>query len=171
MGQGKARFVNDGDRDDRPMLDRQANEDPRDLVAIGEAGAGIRLRGERDDGQGDAIASPPSSLVPDGTDEDAVQPRAEPRWISQLRQITPAANESLLDGVGWPVVIPEDQSRQSIHGLDGLGDEDVVRVRSPFLARRTSSMSAITPSPLVSTDCAVDRAYGGTGEGTVQETS
>ena len=51
--------------------------------------------------------------------------------LAQSRQITPAANERLLDGVGRAVVVAQDQSSQPVHGVDGFGHEDVVCIPIP----------------------------------------
>ena len=52
--------------------------------------------------------------------------------LAQSRKVTPAPDERLLDGVRGAVVIPEDQPGDPVHGVDRLGDEDVVRVPIPI---------------------------------------
>lgn len=136
--------------DDRPVLDRQSTEHAPDLVSIRERGARVGVRGYRDNGQGNPIASPISSLLRDGTEEDSVQPSVEPLRIPQLWQITPAANKGFLNGVRRPVVVPEDQPRHPVHGVDGLGDEDVVRV--PVPAPRSSHQLGLGHWSLVDVD-------------------
>ena len=138
--------------DDRPVLDRQSTEHP----PISSRSASAALE---------------SGCEAIGTTVRAIRSRRRfrassvmaRRRISSARRRTvpnPAAvadhassEQGLPERRPTPVVVPEDQSRHAVHGVDGLGDEDVVRVPVPVLARRTSSVLATGPSSMSTKLC------------------
>jgi hypothetical protein len=63
--------------------------------------------------------------------QDSVQPGVEPVRLPQARQVSPAPNERLLDGLFGAVVVPQDQAGNPIEMVDDASHEDVVRIPVP----------------------------------------
>src|SRR4051812_6646131 len=60
----------------------------------------------------------PPLLVPTGVQEEPVEPGVEAVDVAQCRQIPPAPDERLLDGVLGQVGIAEDEARGGIQSTD-----------------------------------------------------
>ncbi len=87
-----------------------------DLVPVGRSRLGIRHRQGMDLGKLDLDASALGGpeLIAAGVEEEPVQPGLEAIGIAQSRQVPPAADERLLDGVLGTIRVPQDESSRGV---------------------------------------------------------
>src|SRR4051794_13605978 len=107
--------------DDRPLVRVESHEGAFELVAVGDRRR--RVGDERDVGdvvyvELESTPSRPTDLVDTGVDDEATQPGVEPVRVAQRGQITPGANERVLDGVRRTIGIPEHQPGGRIEAGD-----------------------------------------------------
>ena len=91
-----------------------------ELVAVGDLAAAIRHGGGlRGDGLDDDLEPPPpADLVLGRVHEDPVHPGIEPIHLAELRELPPASDERLLDGVLGEVGVAQDQPGDRVEVVD-----------------------------------------------------
>ena len=107
--------------DDRPLFGREAAEAALELVAIHDRRRRVGGRGldrQAADVDIEAMTLGPADLVGAGVDEQSVEPGVEPGRVAQRGQITPGADQGVLDGVHRPVRIPEHEPGGGIEAGD-----------------------------------------------------
>ncbi|MEA2612023.1 MAG: succinyl-CoA synthetase beta subunit, partial [Chloroflexota bacterium] len=97
--------------DEGPCLRLEAVETAFELVTVGRGRRHVAHRRGVDRGQFhvDAVASEPACLIDTGTHEQPVQPGVETVGTAQGGQVTPSADERLLDGVLRLIGIAQDE--------------------------------------------------------------
>jgi len=86
---------------DRPLFHREATEATLELLAVDYGShlvGGHRLT-HPERRQAGHPSTLPTSLVIAGTNEDAVGPRFEARWLTQSREVLPDVEQRLLGGI------------------------------------------------------------------------
>ena len=102
---------------------RGAGTHPR-ARPVGTVRGAIADRRLHPDGPDGPIVSPPAPiLVGRGPHQDPVQPAVEPLDVAQLGQLTPAADERLLDGVLGELRVAQDESGDRMEAVDLAGSE------------------------------------------------
>ena len=97
--------------DDRPLLGHETAEAALELVAVGDRRQASAMEGQVQVGDVDVDLEGPAADAPDlvdaGVHQQSMQPGVEPIRVAQRGQITPGADEGVLDGVRRPVRVPE----------------------------------------------------------------
>src|SRR6476620_9635222 len=94
-------------------------------VAIDDARREVARRRDVDRGQLDLEGTPPTAPhdVETGVDEQSMEPGVEPVGVAQRRQVPPAADHRLLDGVSRELAVTEDQAGGRVQPRDGCAGE------------------------------------------------
>ena len=99
--------------DECPMLRLEPDERPFDQVAIGEPVVDVAADRfvDRPDLDLDRPSATPPSLIEAGIHEESVEPGIEPVRITKPGQVSPGANQGVLDRVARELRVPEDEAR------------------------------------------------------------
>ena len=106
--------------DDGALFRIEVTDTTLDLISVGRSRLGIRHRQGMDLGKLDldapALGDP--ELIAAGVEEDPVKPGIETIGIAQGRQVPPASDERLLDGVLRSVWVPQDEPSRGVKPTD-----------------------------------------------------
>jgi len=107
--------------DDRAPLGIEVPERPIEQFAVGDVGRHVAEGGSIDRGQFDLDRPAPAAAsdIDAGVDDELAEPGVEPIRVAQRRQVTPGADEALLDRVARELRVPEDQPGRRVEPRDG----------------------------------------------------
>jgi hypothetical protein len=104
---------------DRAVVDREAPEPTFELVPVRETACAVchgRFHADRLHGR--LMSAPASVLVRGRANEDPIQPGVEALHVPQFRQLAPAADEGLLNGVLGEMGVAQHEPGDRVEAVD-----------------------------------------------------